>query len=300
MQPKISVILPVYNVEPYLRRCMDALINQSLSDIEIIAVNDCSPDNSLCILQEYAEKDNRVRIINNEENLKLAGARNVGLNAAKGEYVSIIDSDDFVELDFLEKLYGLATDEHADIAKGIHRELPENKIVDYNDSISENKWNFRWHLWTAIFKRSFLMQYEIKFVVDTIVFQMRAVYYSNKVAVCSDAVYNYCRRDDSNDSPVFALEKWQNLNIRGADLVLDFINSVNIKRADYLLLVKKLILPLYFYGYRRMEDINKVKAAEILDFALTNFWKRVKYKSSAVLMLHYLNKRRELKNSAKN
>lgn len=299
MQPKISVVLPVYDVEPYLRRCMDALINQSLSDIEIIAVNDCSPDNSLSILQEYAEKDRRVRIINNEKNLKTACARNAGLAAAKGEYLSIIDSDDFIEPDFLERLYELAKSENADIAKGIHRELPGNRIIDKNADIQENKWNFRWHFWTAIFKRSFLEQYEIKFVVDCICFQVQAIHFSNKVSVCSDAVYNYCRREDSCDSPIFTIEKWQNLNICGADFVLDFINSVNIKRADYLFLVNRLILPLYFYGFRKMEDISKEKAAGILGLVLTEFWKRVKYKSSPFLILHYIKKRWELRTSSK-
>jgi glycosyltransferase involved in cell wall biosynthesis len=278
---------------------MDSLINQSLIDIEIIAIDDCSPDNSLDILREYAAKDKRIRIIENEENLKLAGARNAGLAVAKGEYISIIDSDDYIDLGFLEKLYNLAIIENADIAKGVYRELPENALFDNNTEIQKNKWNFRWHLWTALFKRTLLEQHDIKFVIDTICFQVRAVYFSNKVSVCNDAVYYYCRRGDSNDSPVFTLEKWQSLNVRGADYVLDFINTVKIKRSDYVMLVTELILPLYLYGFRKIEDINKAKAADILDSVLTGFWKRVKHKSSLMLMLHYLNKRRELKKSGK-
>ena len=204
MQPKISIILPFYNVEPYLRKCMDTLVNQSLRDIEIIAINDCSPDNSLSIIEEYAAKDERIKIINNEKNLKLAGARNAGLDVATGEYVSILDSDDFIELDFLEKLYALAVSEDADIVKGVFRELPSGTMVNNNAEVLHSKWNFKWNLWTAIFRRDLLERHEIRFVIDTICFQTRAVYFANKIAVCDDAIYNYCRRNDSNDSPTFS------------------------------------------------------------------------------------------------
>jgi len=297
MQPKISVILPVYNVAPYLRKCMDSLLAQTLHDIEIIAVDDCSPDDSIDILLEYAAIDERIIIVRNEKNLKLAGARNAGLAVATGEYVSIIDSDDYIDLDFLEKLYSLAKHEDADIAKGVRRDLPANQIINNNTMIKRNKWNFRFTLWTAIFRRSLLELHDIKFVVDTIVFQMRAVYYANKISTRDDTFYNYCRREDSNDSPSFSLEKWQSLNIRGGDLVLDFINSVEIKKSDYLLLVKKLILPLYFYGYNKMEDVSKAKAAEILEYVLAESWRKVKYKPS--LSLEYRKRKRELFNSGR-
>ena len=82
--PKVSVIIPVYNVERYLRQCMDSVVNQTLKDIEIICVNDCSPDNSIAILQEYANKDNRIKIINLKENGGLGHARNVALEHVTG------------------------------------------------------------------------------------------------------------------------------------------------------------------------------------------------------------------------
>lgn len=283
-KPKISVILPVYNAAPYLPRCMDAITGQTLRDIEIIAVNDCSPDNSLEILQKYAARDSRIKIVNNERNLKLAGARNEGLRVASGEYVSIIDSDDYIDLDFCEKLYELAKNEGADIAKGNRRDLPSNKIINNNSEINKNKYNFRFSLWTAIFRRLFLQEHDIRFVVDTIVFQMKAVHFANKIATRDDTFYNYCRRDDSNDSPIFSLEKWQNLNIRGADLVLDFINGIKIKKSDYLLLVKRLILPLYFHGYEKLAATDKNSGTEILRVVLNIFWSRTKYKINLLLL----------------
>ena len=292
--PKVSIIVPVYNVASYLPRCMDTLVGQTLRDIEIIAVNDCSPDNSLMILHEYAARDSRIKIVNNVQNLKLAGARNEGLAVATGEYVSIIDSDDYIDLDFCEKLYELAKREDADVAKGIRRDLPTNKIINNNEQVRANKYNFRFSLWTAIFRRSFLQEHNIEFVVDTICFQMRAVHFANKIATRDDTFYDYCRRDDSNDSPVFSLEKWQNLNIRGANFVLDFINSVDIEKSDYLLLASDLILPLYFYGYEKLSMADKKMGTRILHKVLNAFWWRAKYKLN--LLLPYLKTKRRLRN----
>ncbi len=113
--PKVSVIIPVYNVEKYIRECLDSVVNQTLKDIEIICVNDGSPDNSLAILEEYAAKDTRIKIIN-QENAGLSCARNAGLQIAQGEYIGFVDSDDWVDLDFFEKLYKTAKEYNAEIA----------------------------------------------------------------------------------------------------------------------------------------------------------------------------------------
>lgn len=100
---KISVIIPVYNVEKYIRECVESVLNQTLKDIEIIAVNDGSRDNSIKIIEEYLS-DARLRIIN-KENGGASFARNIGMKAARGEYIYFIDSDDFIEEDVLEILY---------------------------------------------------------------------------------------------------------------------------------------------------------------------------------------------------
>ena len=104
LTPKISVIVPVYNVEKYLRKCIDSLTNQTLKDIEIILVNDGSTDNSGSIIDEYAKQDKRVIAIH-KENGGQSSARNMGLDIAKGKYVGFIDSDDWIELDMYENMY---------------------------------------------------------------------------------------------------------------------------------------------------------------------------------------------------
>lgn len=119
---KVSVIIPVYNVEKYLARCLDSVINQTLKDIEIICVNDGSTDNSAQILEEYAQKDNRVKVVE-QVNGGLSSARNTGMKYVTGEFLGFVDSDDFVEKDFYEKLYNAAKSENAEIAcAGIIRE----------------------------------------------------------------------------------------------------------------------------------------------------------------------------------
>lgn len=115
--PKISVIVPVYNVEKYLARCLDSIINQTLADIEIICINDGSTDNSLEILNDYAKKDSRIKIID-QTNAGLSCARNAGMQIAQGEYIGFVDSDDWIDLDFYEKLYTAAKKYDADIACG--------------------------------------------------------------------------------------------------------------------------------------------------------------------------------------
>ena len=108
-KPLISVIVPVYNVEKYLAQCLDSLINQTYKELEIICVNDGSPDNSLAILEKYAKKDARIQIIS-IENSGLSAARNIGFKHATGKYVSFIDSDDWCDLNMMGKLFSLIED----------------------------------------------------------------------------------------------------------------------------------------------------------------------------------------------
>lgn len=114
---KVSVIVPVYNVEQYIERCLNSIINQSLKNIEIICINDGSTDSSLSKLEKYREIDNRIKIIN-QENQGLSAARNNGLKIANGEYVGYVDSDDWISSNFFELLYNNAKKYNADIACG--------------------------------------------------------------------------------------------------------------------------------------------------------------------------------------
>ena len=139
---KLSVIIPVYNVESYLRECLDSITNQTVKDIEIICVDDGSTDNSPEILKEYQKKDSRIKIIT-KENGGQASARNLGIKEAQGEYIAFIDSDDFIEAEMLEKLYTKAKDNNLDIVMC--------KIATYNNQTKEIKDNV-WYYMLGIFR----------------------------------------------------------------------------------------------------------------------------------------------------
>lgn len=114
MNPKVSIIVPIFNMELYLDRCLNSLLEQSLSDIEIIAVNDGSTDSSLSILQEHSERDSRIIVIN-KENEGVSAARNDGVLAANGEYIGFVDPDDWVNLKMYEEMYECAVEQNVDI-----------------------------------------------------------------------------------------------------------------------------------------------------------------------------------------
>ena len=141
--PKVSVIIPVYNVEEYLRECLDSVVNQTLKEIEIICVDDGSTDNSLEILKEYAKKDNRISVLT-QENLHAGVARNAGLAVAQGEYLSFLDSDDFFELNMLEETYKVAKTENSDLTfyqyKNYNNETQQaEKIAGINKQFPVNE-----------------------------------------------------------------------------------------------------------------------------------------------------------------
>ena len=139
---KISVIIPVYNVENYLKECLDSVTSQTLEDMEIICIDDGSTDNSSDILKEYSKKDNRIKIIT-KENGGQATARNLGIKEAQGEYIAFVDSDDFIEPTMFEKLYTKAKDNNLDLAMC--------KIATYNNQAEEIKDNV-WYYMLGVFR----------------------------------------------------------------------------------------------------------------------------------------------------
>ena len=128
MNEKITVIVPVYNVEHYLDKCLDSLINQTYKNLEIIVINDGSTDNSGIICQEYAQKDNRIIYVE-KENGGQSEARNMGLDRMTGSYVTFVDSDDWVEADYVETLYQKITEYQADIAVGNYYSYNEQEGI---------------------------------------------------------------------------------------------------------------------------------------------------------------------------
>ncbi|MBR6099633.1 glycosyltransferase family 2 protein [bacterium] len=155
---KVSVIIPVYNVENYLRKCLDSVVNQTLQDIEIICINDGSTDNSLQILNEYAQKDNRIIVIN-KENQGVSAARNDGIEKAGGEFIMFLDSDDYFMPEACEIAYNSVSDKY-DIGIFGHYILKGKKLKQKPvDGVPADSIN----IWDKIFRTSFIKENNITF-----------------------------------------------------------------------------------------------------------------------------------------
>ena len=205
---KISIIIPVYNAARYLAQSLDSLLGQTLKDIEVICIDDCSTDNSLDILKKYEKKDPRIKIISFSRKQNAAIARNAGLHIAHGQYLGFVDSDDFIDLDFYEKLYTKATETGADIIKGnaltVELNGTERKSV-VNEYIRQNKMNFLSQWWTAIYKRAMIEENAIRFPEECpkaqdVVFLNRCLTHANSVNILDNCFYHYIRRENSLDS----------------------------------------------------------------------------------------------------
>ncbi len=177
MKEKVSVIVPIYNVEKYLIKCIDSIVNQTYKNLEIILVDDGSPDSCPQICDEYAIKDSRIKVIH-KENGGLSDARNAGMSVATGEYISFIDSDDYISLDFIETLYNTMKYESSDIVECDVIKIFENKdpkvneyennfkveTFDTQDSLSmliaENQ--FRQHVWNKLYKSGIALHIPFK------------------------------------------------------------------------------------------------------------------------------------------
>jgi len=129
MNELISIIVPVFNVENYIKRCIESLINQTYTNIEIILVDDGSTDKSKDICDEYSKKDKRIIVIH-KKNGGLSDARNIGIEASKGNYISFVDSDDYVTNNYVEFLYTLIIDSNSDIAMGKHYIVYDKRIIN--------------------------------------------------------------------------------------------------------------------------------------------------------------------------
>ncbi len=177
MAVKVSIVIPIYNVEKYLRECLDSAINQTLKEIEIICVNDGSTDNCLHIIQEYAKKDNRIIVID-KPNAGYGHTMNVGFNKASGEYIGILESDDYVVAQMYEELYNVAKKYNLDIVKADHNKFIDDgsdrifsllKIAtedkNYNKIFNpkENKeiFDFDMHTWSGIYRTDYIKKYNI-------------------------------------------------------------------------------------------------------------------------------------------
>lgn len=215
---KVSIIIPVYNVEKYLQKCVQSVLSQTLKEIEVFLIDDGSTDRSWEIVQDFANSDKRIHAIR-QENAGAAVARNQGLVAAKGEYIGFVDSDDYVDKSYFEQLYKAATSKKADIARayvkaeietGEHYKM-DHSVDGYNSyynvklkkEVLANKLSLTSSNWLAIYKRSMLTKHNIAFIPEIRtgqdnIFNLHVSYVANKVVfVDKPTYYHMVRRDGS-------------------------------------------------------------------------------------------------------
>ncbi|MCM1004388.1 MAG: glycosyltransferase [Candidatus Gastranaerophilales bacterium] len=224
---KVSAIVPVYNVERYLEQCLDSIVHQTLQDIEVICVNDGSKDSSKEILERFAAKDSRIKLIN-KDNGGYGSACNRGLAEANGEFISIIEPDDYIDKNMYSELYNIASYRDVDIVKSAYYEyndpedgieyslkkirwsedydMPEGKVFEIKDC--SQLLYFHPSIWSCLYRKEFLDKHNIKFVeakgggwVDN-PFQIQTLCLSKRICYTDKAYYYYRLSNPTSSSNI--------------------------------------------------------------------------------------------------
>ena len=197
---KVSIIIPVYNSEKYISKCLDSVINQTYKNIEILVINDGSKDNSINILSEYEKKDSRIIVID-KENEGVAKTRNMGIKKATGEYIMFIDNDDFVDSDYVET-YLKNTD--YDIVIGSYKRTDINGEILFKYNLNEDSiWSKYIVLapWAKLYKKDFLIKNNIEFlnygIGEDVYFNLLCYSKTNNIKVINDFKYNWFYNNES-------------------------------------------------------------------------------------------------------
>lgn len=281
MNPLISVVVPVYNVEKYLNRCIDSILNQTLKKIEIILVDDGSTDNSPFICDEYCDRYENIKVIHKKNN-RVAAARNDGIKLATGKYIALVDSDDWIESNMLEEMYNKAEEFHTDITMCDFRKVGVESEYTVSQPIREGYYdrdmieselfpclimfeNIEFpptiSNWTCLFRREFLIENnlfydeDIHYCEDSI-FGSKAMYNANGFYYMKNRYfYNYFYNPNSTTSTC-NMKKWdsyliinQRLKEYFKDSKFDFSRQIKINMLyftlNFLEETKKSNLPLY-------------------------------------------------------
>ncbi|WP_395549021.1 MULTISPECIES: glycosyltransferase [unclassified Lacrimispora] len=294
--PLISVIIPIYNVEEYLRECLNSIINQTYRNLEIILVNDGSTDDSPSICDEYVSMDNRIRVIH-QNNKGLVGARKSGISVATGDIATFVDSDDWIDLNMYEVMVEKMIESEADIVtSGLIREYGRHFINDVetikpgvysgdklekvikSNLIDEGKFfrsNVSMHIYNKLFERELLLKNELLIIDDISVGEDAACVYpcildANKIAVIDRCFYHYRIRNNSimgqtNDADLISIKKlyqylYQRFN--------NYSNKLKLENQLRLLIVFFVILASphqlmngekeYFYYYPQVKKGSRI------------------------------------------
>lgn len=288
--PKVSIIVPVYNVEKYLSECINSIVNQSLKDIEIILVDDGSPDSCPQIIDEYAAKDNRVVAIH-KENGGYATAINKGLEVAKSKYIGIVESDDWCSLNMYETLHNCIKDSDADyvisnyywyydVENRLYKIRDLSKFIDgYKDNYTNINLSPKLFFsangpWKNLYRKSFLEKYNVKMLEDNIrsyqdvTWNATILAKAKKILFCEEPLY--CYRADAEGSSTNCGKRsvitYLDRRLQALDILKENnLYSGDIKKAYDYALVKASFTFLKKIGFEFKEEYyNKMKEIFIM------------------------------------
>lgn len=297
MNPKVSIIVPVYRVEKYLERCVDSLLNQTLSEIEIILIDDASPDECPKLCDQFCEKDSRVSVIHKEINQGLAEARNTGIEYASGKYLLFVDSDDFVEQNMCDCLYERAEATKADTVLFSMDYLMENgkKVVYHTNDEKEQlfcgeqvmeeffpevlgaepshdtDYSFGMSPCTIFVKKDVLINNQIRFIserkyiYEDLTFLFLYYPWVKRVLVYPVVFYHYCMNESSLTTKK-DMERFERIRVMDRYLIEQYGASI-LGKENVMLRYQRIMvsyirlcimqLPFNLQGYRKIKEITK-------------------------------------------
>ncbi|MDM1298607.1 glycosyltransferase family 2 protein [Empedobacter falsenii] len=288
MNPKVSILVPVYGVEQFIERCAISLFEQTFDDIEYVFVNDCTPDNSISILEriirKYPHRKNRIRIISHEANKGLAGARNTGVENATGDYILHVDSDDYIEKDMIELLVNKAIAEDVDIVMcNSFLEWSNRKII-FNQTFSENKDTMIKQIlrieatpsiWNKLIKRSLYIVNNIKTVEgvnygEDLLVMPQLLYYTKKIAKIDKALYHYIQSNPNSYTQFFSEKNILDLKVVFTELESFFIKN-KIEGIQQDIKIGKAKKKIEIVSFAQLENLKKID----ISFFKTNVEKTI-------------------------
>lgn len=252
-KPKISIIVPVYNVEKYIEKCLKSLINQTYDNIEIIVVNDCSTDDSEKVIKKVIQNKKNIKYIKNKVNSGLSFTRNVALDNCTGDFISYIDSDDYIPLDFYEKMVNVINKEKSDIVICDINIVYENEKTEQRtycggkDNIDFIDNGLAASACNKIFKKEIMQRnkFSVGKVNEDLAVVLPAIINAKKVSYCEDTVYNYIQRDNSIQNSSFSEKRFD--IFYGVKLTLDRIKNIKNYEEYKQLIVFHQIIMLFIY-----------------------------------------------------
>ncbi|MBO5349929.1 MAG: glycosyltransferase family 2 protein [Clostridia bacterium] len=306
---KVSVIVPIYNVEKYLKKCLDSLVGQTLKDIEILAINDGSPDNSQKIVDEYVKKYDNIKSYI-KENGGQSDARNFGLEKAKGDYIVFVDADDWIDKNFLKVMYENAKTHNSDIVICDFEEIYENGVTKIKKEIDKNIEDIQKAYMIAMpgfcnkmLKKDFLRKIDFKFF-NGIFYEDLAIYpivaaKTNNISYVNKALYKYRIRQGSTMNQqkntkrlldIFKVFEYIESGMESISNKENFYEEMEYIYINHLLHAASLRFIKYKDENENLIKISKIMKTKYPKWRKNKYYKKENWKYKLICYLLYKNK----------